>query len=165
MSQWKIDPKDVTVLRGLAARKAAIADDPVNVERRRLWYAVDAGAAERTMVLAEAWVAFDDLPEAELECREDWARELEHALRLDIFVFDTIQDDHVVEQLAPDSPDPALGDPVLPGTSIGRPFRFDSEIADRLGDAIREDGVVVVDQETDGVLVGKRLAELLDRPR
>jgi len=97
VSQWKTDPKDVTVLRGLAERKAAIAGDPVNVERRRLWYALDAGAAERPMVLAEAWVAFDDLPEAELECREDWARELEHALRLEIFVFDSIQDDHVVE--------------------------------------------------------------------
>ncbi len=68
-----------------------------------------------------------------------------------------VDHDHVVEQLSPDSPDPALRDPVLPGTSIGRPFRFESEIADRLGDAIREDGVVVVDQETDGVLVGKRL--------
>ncbi len=52
---------------------------------------------------------------------------------------------HVVEQLSPDGSDPALGDPVLPGPSIGRPFRLDPEIFDRLGDSIREDGVVVMD--------------------
>ena len=56
-----------------------------------------------------------------------------------------VHHDYVVEQLSPDGPDPALGDPVLPGTSIGRPFRLDPEIFDRLGDSIREDGVVVMD--------------------
>ena len=68
-----------------------------------------------------------------------------------------VDHDHVVEQRSPDGPDPTLCDPVLPRRSVGSSLGLDPEIADRLGDAIREDGVVVVDQETDGVLVRKRL--------
>lgn len=49
------------------------------------------------MVLAESWVAFMDLPEARLECREEWARDLEGGLRLEIFQFESVRDDHVIE--------------------------------------------------------------------
>lgn len=97
MEQWFCDPHDLAVLRRLAERKAVLADDPVNNERRRLWYKLDAGEAERPMVLSEAWVAFDDLPAAALECNEEWARDLEKGLRLDLFQFDEIKDDHVIE--------------------------------------------------------------------
>lgn len=76
-----------------------------------------------------------------------------------------VHHDPVIESLTPHRSDPSLSDPVLPGTSVGGPPGFDSEMSDGLDDAIREEGVVVVDQEREGVLVGKRLTELLDRPR
>jgi hypothetical protein len=97
MEQWCCDSHDVDVLRELAERKAAIANDPLNLERRRLWYALDAGEAERPMVLAESWVAFEKLPASELRCSEEWARDVERGLRLELFQFDEIKDDHVVE--------------------------------------------------------------------
>jgi hypothetical protein len=75
-----------------------------------------------------------------------------------------VDHDHVIEQLSPDGPDPALCDPVLPRASIRRSFRLDAEVLDRLGDSIREGPMVVMGQESDGLLVGKRLTELLDRP-
>jgi len=62
--------------------------------------------------------------------------------------------DHVVEQFSSDGPDPALCGPVLPRASIRRSFRLDAEVLDRLGDSIREDPIVVMDQESDGVLWG-----------
>ena len=96
-SQWKTLPSDVNVLRRLAERKVEVANDPVNLERRRLWYALDADRAERPMVLAESWVAFEDLPASSCVCQEEWARRLERDLRFEIWQFEEVRDDHVVE--------------------------------------------------------------------
>ncbi len=76
-----------------------------------------------------------------------------------------VDHDHAVQQLPSNSPDPALGGPVLPRAPIGRPLGFQPEPIDGLGDAIREDRVVVVDQEPGRGLIGERLSKLLDRPR
>lgn len=96
-SPWGILPSDRTVLRELAERKIAVAHDAENVERRRLWYALDDGFAERPMVLAESWVSFEDMPDSNLVCQEEWARDIEKTLRFEIFQFEQIGDDHVVE--------------------------------------------------------------------
>ena len=96
-TEWNTLPGDLEILRTLAGHIRAIADDPVNRERKRLWHAYDAGRAERPMLLAESWVAYDDLPQSEVRCQEEWARKLEYDLRFRIFVFENIQDDHVIE--------------------------------------------------------------------
>ena len=96
-NSWKIIANDLEILRGLARRKLEIASDPVNLERKRLWYLLDEGRAERPMVLSEAWVAYAGLPDSRLYCQEEWARQLESALRFEVFVFEKIRDDHVVE--------------------------------------------------------------------
>jgi hypothetical protein len=103
-----------------------------------------------------------------------------------------VEYDHVIQQLATNAPDPALRPPVLPRTSVSGSLVLDSEVLDRVEDTIREDRgqaklamrlrlrrgessihkrlagtrprVVVVDQESVGVLFGKRLPELLDLP-
>ncbi len=94
----QIASHDRDVLRRLAERKAAIARDPVNNERRRQWYLHDAGGAARPMILAEVCgVAGEDWPVAPLECRDAWARQIEGGLRLEIYQFETLRDDHVVE--------------------------------------------------------------------
>ncbi|MBI5092574.1 MAG: hypothetical protein HZB26_09045 [Candidatus Hydrogenedentes bacterium] len=95
--EWKIVPQDIEILRELGRRKLAIANDPVNVERRRLWQAHGALNGARPMVLTEPWVAFEMLPDAQVSCQEEWARTLEKHLRFEIFQFEKVKDDHVVE--------------------------------------------------------------------
>jgi len=92
---------DTDVLRRLAERKAAIAQDPVNEERRKAWYALDSGTGDRVMVLAEHVGIRDKkqpLPADILECRDAWARGVENVLRTEIYQFEDLKDDHVIEQ-------------------------------------------------------------------
>ena len=91
---------DLTLIRDLAKRKLEIAHDPVNLERKRLWHRLAANEAERPMVLCESAVAFDDLPDSECHCEDDWARGVERGLRSEIFHFEKIDADHVVEPWA-----------------------------------------------------------------
>jgi len=90
---------DLDVLRELARRKVEIANDPVNLERKRLWLEMHGGNCVRPMVLAECGGVLDkNVPFApELACAGEWARNMEKALRQEIWVFEELQDDHVVE--------------------------------------------------------------------
>lgn len=89
---------DMDVLRRLAERKVEIARDPVNIERKNLWYKFDAGKAERPMVLAEIIGVLDEaLPGSVLECENPGLRILEYRLRMEIYQFEVLKDDHVVE--------------------------------------------------------------------
>ena len=93
-----ISAKERDVLRRLAERKAEIASDPVNLERKRLWYKHDAGQAERPMVLAEIMgVPNETLPLSVTECSTPALRVLEYVIRSEIYQFEVLKDDHVVE--------------------------------------------------------------------
>ena len=93
--------KDIDCVRRLAARKVEIAHDPLNMERKRLWYAHDAGSAERPLVLAEiGGVMGEVMPDSVLECQDPWLRGIEYGLRMEIYQFDVLKDDHVVEPVA-----------------------------------------------------------------
>ena len=43
-----------------------------------------------------------------------------------------VHDDHVIEQFFASTPDPSLGNPILPGASKSRPPRLDSDLVDHL---------------------------------
>ncbi|MEI6147843.1 MAG: hypothetical protein WCS01_02005 [bacterium] len=92
---------DLQILRTLARRKMDIASDPVNLERRDAWYRLDAGAKDsRPMLLTEPNAIVDvnrPLPVSALQCRDAWARDVECGLRYEIFMFEALKDDHVVE--------------------------------------------------------------------
>ena len=91
---------DVDVLRDLAEKKAAAADSSVNTDRRNAWYAHDAGPGGRPMILAEYHGVHDEnkpLPDSILQCEDDWARRIELALRAELYQFDVLKDDHVIE--------------------------------------------------------------------
>ena len=91
-------PHDIDILRRLAERKAQIAHDPLNLERKRLWYQHDAGRGGRPMVLAEVHgVLKEALPDTLLQCQDEWARTRERWLRIEIYQFEALKDDHVVE--------------------------------------------------------------------
>jgi len=97
----KTSAKERSILRALAARKAELALHPDNIERREAWYAHDAGCDGRPMVLAEFEGVRDSnppLPESVLECESEWARGIEKALKTELYRFDILRDDHVIER-------------------------------------------------------------------
>ncbi|MDD5704557.1 MAG: hypothetical protein PHR35_01430 [Kiritimatiellae bacterium] len=100
----KISKHDTAILRRLAKRNAEMAADPVNLERKEAWYRLDAGGPSRPMVLIEFEGVRDailPLPKESLKCQDEWARGYERYLRSEIYRFDTLKDDHVVEPFIP----------------------------------------------------------------
>jgi hypothetical protein len=100
MSQAPFTQHDTDILRRLAERKARIAQDPVNQERKRLWYQLDEGLPARPLILAEVQGVRDrahPVLTEPLQCEDKKARSLEQALRTEIWQFETLRDDHVVE--------------------------------------------------------------------
>jgi hypothetical protein len=95
-----IAPRDVDILRRLAERKAEISRHPTNTERRNAWLKHNTGPGGRVMVLAEHGGVQDPnrpVPDSWLECEGKWARELEMGLRTEIYLFEMLKDDHVIE--------------------------------------------------------------------
>ncbi len=91
-----IPPEDRNLLRELARRKAEAAADPVNEERRALWYALDEGRAQRPLVLAEVGgVLHEAVPPESLACASEEARRIERTLRTALFEFESVGDDRV----------------------------------------------------------------------
>lgn len=99
-SEWKTTKRDLEILRTLAKRIAEISALEENQERRQAWYAHDAGEPVRPMVLIEPFgVDEKEFPEdyRRVECGEEWARELEGDLRRQIWQFENVRDDQVIE--------------------------------------------------------------------
>lgn len=97
-NRTEITDSDVAILRRLAHRKAEIAANPVNLERKRLWYELDKGTGGRPMVLAEIMgVPNETLPFSVTECQNPGLQILEYRLRAEIYQFEVLKDDHVVE--------------------------------------------------------------------
>jgi len=100
MSSLSIPLSDIRILQALARRKRELANHPLNLERKDLWYRLDTGAACRPLVLAEHGGIRDacaPVTEAMIECTDPWARSVEWPLRGDLYCFETLQDDHVIE--------------------------------------------------------------------
>lgn len=97
-----VSRKDLAILRTLASRKVELARDPANLERREAWLRHDAGHPQaRPMVLIEAFGVQDKLrpplPSSALQCEGEWAQDLERGFRRQIYEFEVLQDDHVIE--------------------------------------------------------------------
>ncbi|MHC4985007.1 MAG: hypothetical protein ACYTFO_02500, partial [Planctomycetota bacterium] len=100
MPENAIPPKDRDILRRLLARKIEIADDPVNCERREAWYKFDACDADaRPIIMAEVGGVMGEVftTNDDLECESDAARGMERGLRMEIWDFEELQEDRVVE--------------------------------------------------------------------
>jgi hypothetical protein len=89
---------DTDILRRLAGRLRQIADEPANLERRRLWLKHNSLAGERPMVLAEMGGVMNEIAaDWRLECTDEWARRIERRLRTDLWRYENVGDDAVVE--------------------------------------------------------------------
>jgi len=97
-SQWKIIPSDLNILRDLAKRVLEIANGPVNMERRELWYRHNSLQKTRPLVLIESGLALNDLvPGSVIQCQEGWAKGIEGGFRRTIYHYENIDDDNVIE--------------------------------------------------------------------
>jgi hypothetical protein len=97
--EYKILKHDMDVLRKLAKRKMEIANDPVNLERKDLWKSLHNLNPKRPMVLAEHGGVQDKKKPFDIifECEEKWAQDVERRLKEEIWIFETLKDDHCVE--------------------------------------------------------------------
>jgi hypothetical protein len=93
------DTTERTIVRDLARQVLAAAHDPLNLERRAAWLDVHSGIARRPMILAEWQGLRDPHPPfaPALQCADPLARGIEADLRLQLWVFHDLRDDHVIE--------------------------------------------------------------------
>jgi hypothetical protein len=85
-------------LRELARKVLDLSQHPLNVERRRRWYALDEGVADQPIVLAECNERLEMVkPDLDRRCQLPWARSQELALLDAIVHFEDIRDDRVIE--------------------------------------------------------------------
>jgi len=94
----KIGKKDREVLKILAQRVAEIAADPIQDEKRKLWYSHNVLKDTRPIILCFPERGWDEIiPEDQLICKGKSARKWEKILRKEIFWGETMGDDYVVE--------------------------------------------------------------------
>ncbi len=93
-----MDPKDRLYLRDLARRVAEIAADPIQAERRKLWYAQNVLKPIKPLVFCSpegSWVEL--VPESTLRLQEQPMRGWEYDLRMRIYTWEHFGDDQVID--------------------------------------------------------------------
>jgi hypothetical protein len=92
--------RDFDILRRLGERKAAAAQHPVNLARKADWLRLDAGLPGYPMVLIFPEEVVDrnsPLSSANLECEDEFLRSVEIGLRRELYHFEQLKDDFVIE--------------------------------------------------------------------
>jgi hypothetical protein len=98
MSNLRILPTDVAVLRELAKCVREACESTENRERVRLFYQHDAGPADRPIVLTETDGGIEMvMPDYTPRCSEPWARGWERYLREMLMHHEIIRDDYPLE--------------------------------------------------------------------
>ena len=90
---------DRLVLRELAQRKLSISNDARNLEKKASWLSMGDGNLTRPLILAEDGGVCDKRKPCEpaQRCHDEWAREIERGLLWEIWRFEALDDDYVVE--------------------------------------------------------------------
>jgi hypothetical protein len=90
--------KDRKILRLLAARMAELANRPIELEKKDLWYELNDLTPVRPLVFCDPEGGWGEIiPEDRLMCEGDLARRWEGFLRKEIFWGESMQDDKVIE--------------------------------------------------------------------
>lgn len=98
--QFTIPDNEIAHLRELAKRKLEIAHDPANLERKQAWYNYDSGENDRVMVIAEFLGIVDankPIPLENYKCKHPLASYYEQLMMEEIYNFESLKDDHVIE--------------------------------------------------------------------
>lgn len=89
---------DRQIIRDLACRVAAIAAEPVQEERREVWYAQNSLQPHRPPIFISPEGSWSELlTPADLQCESEEARGIEHGLRLRLYAWDHFADDQVCD--------------------------------------------------------------------
>jgi len=87
---------DVSILRDLAKRYAAIAAKPVQDERRELWRRHNSLQRTRPLIYVRWLAAWHEAAESRLQCQDPFFQGHERFLRQMLFQ-DTLDDDYIIE--------------------------------------------------------------------
>lgn len=93
-----VSQKDKDILRSLATRKAEIGALPIQQDHARQWTALNDLKSERPMVWINeiCWNEMNVNDELTLQCEGRWAREQEQLLRQELYQWDHLRADMVV---------------------------------------------------------------------
>jgi len=95
-------PKDRQIIRDLARRVAEVAADPLQDERREVWYAQNSLRPLRPPIFISPEGSWSELlTPADLQCEADEARGLEQALRMRLYAWEHFADDQVCDDVWP----------------------------------------------------------------
>ena len=90
--------RDRELIRDLARQIAEIAADPVQEERRQVWYTQNALQPVRPPIFISPEGSWSELlTPAALQCEDDDARGLEHGLRMKLYAWEHFADDQVLD--------------------------------------------------------------------
>ena len=94
-----MDKRDIQVLNELGKRTAEIAALPVQQERKRQWIKLNALKPERPMFTIDQvpWHEMNVNGELNPYCKDNFARQIETMLRRQLYKWDHMQDDLVIE--------------------------------------------------------------------
>jgi hypothetical protein len=96
----RISPADRQVLRRLAAQVAELAARPIEQEKRKLWYRLNALEPTRPVIFCDPENGWNEIITADqLECEGDLALRWEMTLRKEIFWGAEMCDDRVVQAI------------------------------------------------------------------
>jgi len=91
-----ISKEDRGILRGLGGRVAELAADPVQQEKRDLWYRHNALEDTRPLIFCDPENGWNEIiSDEELECRGELPREWEMMLRKEIFWGESMGDEYI----------------------------------------------------------------------
>ncbi|MBN1435769.1 MAG: hypothetical protein JW936_01730 [Sedimentisphaerales bacterium] len=94
----QVSGPDRDILRSLGQRVAEIAADPIMADRRAGWKRLNGLKSDRPMILVETGGVLDEVvPLDTLQCRGGWSRGIERWLRNQIFYYESVGDDMVIE--------------------------------------------------------------------
>jgi hypothetical protein len=99
MSQ-SISTKEISIIRDLAQKVAAIAADPINDQKRDMWIRLNRLERVRPLIYVQAiaWNIWEELiPPDQLETIDPFARRQELELRKRLYCWDNFRDDRVVD--------------------------------------------------------------------
>lgn len=97
-SSLQVSPREKSILRGLAAKVAALAARPVEQEKKKLWTLHNDLQITRPLIFCDPENGWNEIiPQEELRCEDPLLRVWEMGFRKEIFWAEQLLDDRVIE--------------------------------------------------------------------
>lgn len=139
-----VSVQDRDILRRLAERKAGIAALPIQQERKKMWTRLNRLEKVKPMVwiFEVPWHEMNVRDELTLKCASEFCRNLENSLRMELYQWDHMQGDMVVEPVIP-------AGPVVHDTGFGLDEEVDIVRTDAASDVVSRHFHIQIQDEND----------------